>query len=315
MAVATAAPGRSCTPTPRSTGSRSRPTRLLTGVLREQLGLRPGTWSLTTSASSFLHSLHHVAADPGEAPRRIALARRRGRRAAHRRGLPRPVEQPAERLSDGGRRPGVAPGVDPEGGARAVTRRPLVPPERLRRRCCRTTTVARFPLPAARRSTWIHRGTAQWHGGSPRSRSSCNLADDGCLPVTSTPNRIAVIGPNGDTPWPLQGTYHFPAHVIPGADDLGIAIPTVADATRREWPRAQVQVVSGTAVSEPRLRTPPRPPVPPGTPIWCCWSSETCPACSAAAPSARAATPRTCNSQVGNGNSPSRSWHPARPPC
>ena len=75
------------------------------------------------------------------------------------------------------------------------------------------------------------------------------LANDGCLPVTSTPNRIAVIGPNGDTPWPLQGTYHFPAHVIPGADDLGIAIPTVADATRREWPRAQVQVVTGTAVS------------------------------------------------------------------
>ena len=75
------------------------------------------------------------------------------------------------------------------------------------------------------------------------------LANDGTLPVAVGPGRVAIIGPNGDSPWPLQGTYHFPAHVIPGADDLGIAFPTVADAVRTEWPDAVVEVVAGAEVS------------------------------------------------------------------
>ena len=75
------------------------------------------------------------------------------------------------------------------------------------------------------------------------------LRNDGTLPL-DRPRRIAVIGPNSDTPRALLGCYAFPVHVggrhpeVP----LGIDLPTLLDQVTAEFPDSEVVTAPGTTV-------------------------------------------------------------------
>lgn len=72
------------------------------------------------------------------------------------------------------------------------------------------------------------------------------LRDDDVLPLPDG-GRIALIGPAADEYRSLLGCYSFPNHVLtkhPGHEP-GIAIPTVAEAVRAEFPHAEIAVHRG----------------------------------------------------------------------
>lgn len=75
------------------------------------------------------------------------------------------------------------------------------------------------------------------------------LANDGTLPLAA-PSRIALVGPNADQAMAMLGCYSFPAHVGGQHPDveLGIELPTVADAVRTEFPEARIDVALGTTI-------------------------------------------------------------------
>lgn len=79
------------------------------------------------------------------------------------------------------------------------------------------------------------------------------LRNDGLLPLgaaSAAPQTIAVIGPNADDPYAVLGCYSFPAHVgvkhpeVP----IGIALPTLLESIRAEFPASTVHFVRGTTV-------------------------------------------------------------------
>ncbi len=81
------------------------------------------------------------------------------------------------------------------------------------------------------------------------------LTNDGTLPLQA-PSRIAVIGPNADSPEALMGCYSFANHVLahhPGVP-LGFEIPSVLDRLRTEFPDASISHAAGCAV-EGEVRT------------------------------------------------------------
>ncbi|WP_439654408.1 beta-glucosidase [Streptacidiphilus carbonis] len=75
------------------------------------------------------------------------------------------------------------------------------------------------------------------------------LRNDGALPM-DRPRRIAVIGPNADTPRALLGCYAFPVHVGGKHPDvpLGIDLPTLLDQVTAEFPDSEVVSTPGTTV-------------------------------------------------------------------
>lgn len=80
------------------------------------------------------------------------------------------------------------------------------------------------------------------------------VRNDGTLPLAATgagaPSVIAVIGPNADDPYAMLGCYSFPTHVVtqhPGVE-MGIAIPTLLDAIRAEFPGSDIRHALGTTV-------------------------------------------------------------------
>lgn len=75
------------------------------------------------------------------------------------------------------------------------------------------------------------------------------LSNDGTLPLRG-PRRIALVGPNGDDPYATLGAYSFPLHVgIHHPDvDPGIALPTLLESLRAEFPEAEVTYVPGTSI-------------------------------------------------------------------
>ncbi|MBW9094824.1 glycoside hydrolase family 3 C-terminal domain-containing protein [Microbacterium jejuense] len=75
------------------------------------------------------------------------------------------------------------------------------------------------------------------------------LRDEGMLPVRG--DRIALIGPAALDHRSLLGCYAFPNHVLtkhPG-HELGIAVPTIADALRTEFGEARIAVARGCEIS------------------------------------------------------------------
>ncbi len=78
------------------------------------------------------------------------------------------------------------------------------------------------------------------------------LSNDGALPLART-GRIAVIGPNADRATALFGCYSFANHVLDQFPEvpLGLEVPTVLEALRRELPGAQVEHVEGCGVADP----------------------------------------------------------------
>ncbi len=77
------------------------------------------------------------------------------------------------------------------------------------------------------------------------------VRNDGTLPVApERVSRIAVIGPNADDPYAVLGCYSFPSHVGRRYPDLplGIALPTLLESIRVEFPTSDVDHVLGTTI-------------------------------------------------------------------
>ncbi|WP_069174036.1 glycoside hydrolase family 3 N-terminal domain-containing protein [Streptomyces griseus] len=84
-------------------------------------------------------------------------------------------------------------------------------------------------------------------------RSCVLLANpEGALPLRGT-GRIAVVGPRADDPLAMLGCYSFPSHVgvqHPGSP-MGIAVPTLLEALREEFPGAGIDYAQGCDVDGP----------------------------------------------------------------
>ena len=201
---------------------------LLTGVLRERWGF-DGTVVADYFGVAFLHVLHRVAADLGEAAGQALLA-----------------------------------GVDielPTGDAylaplAAAVRARAVDEALVDRACARALEQkAELGLLGA---TFEDEPPAQVDLDGPRHRAAARrlaeeslvlLANDGTLPLPD-PARVAVIGPNADRLEALFGCYSFVNHVIAQHPevDAGIVAPTVHEALAAEWPDALLQHVRGCEV-------------------------------------------------------------------
>ena len=68
------------------------------------------------------------------------------------------------------------------------------------------------------------------------------LTNDGTLPLASDPRRIAVLGPNADAPEALMGCYSFANHVLAHHPEvpLGFELPSVLEAVRGEFAGADI---------------------------------------------------------------------------
>lgn len=75
------------------------------------------------------------------------------------------------------------------------------------------------------------------------------LANDGSLPLAA-PRRVALIGPNADSAQALMGCYSFANHVLAHHEDvpLGFEIPTVQEALAAEFPEAEFVTAEGCPV-------------------------------------------------------------------
>ncbi|GGQ19558.1 beta-glucosidase [Streptomyces roseolilacinus] len=81
------------------------------------------------------------------------------------------------------------------------------------------------------------------------------LRNDGTLPLDrgAPPRRIALIGPNAETPTAVLGCYAFPVHVggqHPGVP-LGIELPTLREALEAEFPGGRLDVAPGSGIDAP----------------------------------------------------------------
>ncbi|MFJ7087814.1 glycoside hydrolase family 3 N-terminal domain-containing protein [Streptomyces griseus] len=79
------------------------------------------------------------------------------------------------------------------------------------------------------------------------------LRNDGTLPLAAgagAPARIALVGPNADTPTAVLGCYAFPVHVggrHPGTP-LGIDLPTLREACAAEFPHSELVTARGADI-------------------------------------------------------------------
>ena len=75
------------------------------------------------------------------------------------------------------------------------------------------------------------------------------VRNDGTLPL-DRPGRIALIGPNADTPTSVLGCYAFPVHVGSQHPEvpLGIELPTLKQELTREFPESEIWTVEGATV-------------------------------------------------------------------
>lgn len=82
-------------------------------------------------------------------------------------------------------------------------------------------------------------------------RSVILLSNDGTLPL-DRPARIALVGPQAETPAAVLGCYSFPVHVgsqHPGTP-AGIDLPTLRQALVAEFPGAEIVTVAGCGVDD-----------------------------------------------------------------
>ncbi|MEV0826847.1 beta-glucosidase family protein [Nonomuraea rubra] len=202
----------------------------LTGILRDQWGFE-GTVVADYFAVAFLHTLHAVAADAGDAavqaltagidvelptgvtylePLRQAVAEGRIEESLIDRALRRVLRQKAELgLLDDDYDPEPSGPVDlDDAGSRDLARR------------------------LAEESVIL-------------------LTNDGVLPLSGD-RRIAVVGPNADDVAALFGCYSFVQHVLPHFPgvETGLAAPTVLEALRAELPDARISTARGTGVDD-----------------------------------------------------------------
>ncbi|MBC2932868.1 glycoside hydrolase family 3 C-terminal domain-containing protein [Nocardioides sp. zg-1228] len=203
---------------------------LLTTLLRDQLGFE-GTLAADYFSVAFLHTLHRMAADLGEA---AGLALDAGI----------DVELPTvdaygapllEALADGR--------VDEKVVDRAL--------RRVLRQKCELGLLDADWEPAPARPVDLDPPEARALARDMARRSVVLLANDGTLPLAEG-TRVALVGPNADTGEAMLGCYSFPMHVLahhPGTE-VGLAIPTLRDVLAGSY---DVVHVRGCAVGVARL--------------------------------------------------------------
>ncbi|RUQ96909.1 glycoside hydrolase family 3 protein [Labedella endophytica] len=203
----------------------------LTGVLRDRWGF-DGTVVSDYFSVAFLHLMHAVAADRGEA---AALALAAGIDVE----LPTGdafLEPLAERIRDGR--------VDEAFVDRAVLRV-----------IAQKEELGLLDADFAAAPTEIDLDTPAHRAVALRlaEESIVLLSNDGVLPLAggaTAPASIAVIGPNADSSEALMGCYSFVNHVLahhPGVE-AGIALPSVLESLRAEMPGTVVAHSAGCAV-------------------------------------------------------------------
>ncbi|WP_345643121.1 beta-glucosidase [Streptomyces tremellae] len=245
---------------------------LLTGLLRETWGFT-GTVVADYFGVEFLRTLHGVAGDDGDA-------------AATALGAGVDVELPTVKTFGAPLREAVAAGRVPEQVVDRALRRVLaqkaalglldddwspVPPALAAASADGTApdgTAADGA--AAERAAGLLRGTVDLD--SPGNRALARrlaeeavvlLANDGTLPLTGRgataagggagPLRIAVVGPQAESPTAVLGCYSFPVHIgaqHPGLEP-GIQLPTLREALAAEFPDAEVVSAEGCGVDTP----------------------------------------------------------------
>ncbi|QIQ07317.1 beta-glucosidase family protein [Streptomyces liangshanensis] len=221
---------------------------LLTGLLRDTWGFT-GTVVADYFGIAFLASLHGVAADAGEAAAAALTA-----------GVD--VELPTVKTFGAPLRDLVSSGQVPEAVVDRAVRRVLTQKEALG-----LLDPDWSPVPSALAhvdprvpgATDRLRGTVSLDRPEHRDisrrlaeRSVILLSNQGALPL-GRPRRIALVGPQADTPTAVLGCYSFPVHVgsqHPGTP-VGIELPTLREALAAEFPDSEVVTVAGSDIDTP----------------------------------------------------------------
>ncbi len=203
---------------------------LLTDVLRGEWGF-DGTVVADYFGVAFLHLLHGVAADLGDAAGQALAA-----------GID--VELPTGDAYLAPLEAAVRSGAVDEALVDRAVRRALRQKEELG---LLDETFEGSPPSAPDLDDAEHRELAR----RLAEESVVLLANDGTLPLAS-PHRVAVLGPNADRLEAMFGCYSFVNHVIPQhpGTEAGIRVPTVLDALRVELDGADVVHVEGCGVDD-----------------------------------------------------------------
>ncbi len=204
---------------------------LLTDVLRGEWGF-DGTVVADYFGVAFLHLLHGVAADLGDAAGQALAA-----------GID--VELPTGDAYLAPLADAVRSGAVDEALVDRAVRRALRQKEDLG---LLDETFEGAPPSAPDLDDAEHRALAR----RLAEESVVLLANDGTLPLAS-PARVAVLGPNADRLEAMFGCYSFVNHVIPHhhGTEAGISVPTVLEALRGELAGADVVHVEGCGVDDP----------------------------------------------------------------
>lgn len=216
--------------------------QLLTGLLRDAWGFA-GTVVADYFGIAFLHTLHGVAGGWAEAAAEALAA-----------GVD--VELPTVKTFGEPLREALAAGAVPEALVDRAVRRVLTQKAQLG-----LLDADWSPVPAALAGADLSdpdalRGTVDLDPPANRAlarevaeRSVVLLANDGILPL-DRPARIALVGPQAESPTAVLGCYSFPAHVGSRHPEVpvGIELPTLAAALRAEFAGSAVVTVPGVSV-------------------------------------------------------------------
>ncbi|MEU6107319.1 glycoside hydrolase family 3 N-terminal domain-containing protein [Streptomyces albidoflavus] len=224
---------------------------LLTGLLRDVWGFG-GTVVADYFGIAFLKTLHGVAGSYGEA-------------AAAALGAGVDVELPTVKTFGRPLADALAEGLVPEALVDRAVRRVLVQKAQLGLLDAEWSPVPPALAEAGSADPEALRDTVRLDTAGNRAlarrvaeQAVVLLRNDGTLPLAAdppaeAPARIALIGPNADTPTAVLGCYSFPVHVggrHPGTP-LGIALPTLREALSAEFPHSEIITAPGAELDGP----------------------------------------------------------------
>ncbi|MEE1752165.1 glycoside hydrolase family 3 N-terminal domain-containing protein [Streptomyces sp. SP18CS02] len=216
--------------------------QLLTGLLRDTWGF-DGTVVADYFGIAFLKTLHGVAGDWAEAAG-----------AALRAGVD--VELPTVKTFGAPLLDAVSAGLIPEDLVDRALRRVLTQKAQLGLLDAGWSPVPPALEGAALADPAALRGTVDLDGDANRrlarevaEQAIVLLRNDGTLPLVR-PRRIALVGPGADEPTAVLGCYSFPVHVgvRHPRTPVGIALPTLREALRREFPGTEIVTVRGAGI-------------------------------------------------------------------
>ncbi|MBP3076152.1 glycoside hydrolase family 3 N-terminal domain-containing protein [Streptomyces sp. ZG43] len=218
---------------------------LLTGLLRDTWGFG-GTVVADYFGIAFLKTLHGVAGSYGEA-------------AAAALGAGVDVELPTVKTFGRPLADALAEGLVPEVLVDRAVRRVLVQKAQLGLLDAEWSPLPPALTEAEGADPEALRGTVRLDTEENRAlarrvaeEAVVLLRNDGTLPLAAdppaeAPARIALIGPNADTPTAVLGCYSFPVHVggrHPGTP-LGLALPALREALAAEFPHSEIVTAPG----------------------------------------------------------------------